>query len=747
MQIDRLSVADLGGGAFSASGRIDTGGRAPRGALALDFETRQTAAIAALVTKFAPKAASPATGLLDRVSHTKLHATLDIADAKADAATVAQLAVTGDFDAMRLDARARMTGDWANPSAADVRVDGTIDAPDGATLIKLLGLDRIVAAGKGPGQFKLLVTGPADRELTIDLRLTGEGLLAQSSLRGRMSIEQGATMSGSLQVPIGRPAAIASGRRGGHCRPLAINLASRVAIAGSRMTFDDIDAKLGGSTVRGRLVVDGVSPRQLDGALEADAIDAAALIARAIGMPAPASNNNAAWAWSSEPFADGALGEFAGQVALKARRLDVLPRLTVREFRATLRLGKDEFTFDDMAGDVAGGRLAGRMSFRAAADGMTARAKISLTGADAATLLPAGARPPVTGSLGLSAEVEGTGLSPVALIGSLQGSGKIALADAQFAGLDPRAFDAVTRAVDQGLAIDAVRISDVVSKALESGQLVVKRAEGTIAVSAGQVRLSNVTAEGKDAALSLAGNLDLTDGSIDARLLLLGSSQAGRRPAGYLHGIEGTGRGAVAQHRRVRADRMAYVAGGRKPGKTIAGDRGRIAATGTAATEPKPKPKSEQAPALPAPVDIRPVPAPGRAPSAGGVSRPAELREQRACRPPRGNTFRAAFVADLRAVVIENEQADRGRQIAVAAIGVDRGHHVRQRQLPAVRDLLQSFPERVFETDAGLVTRNDDRAFDNRRFHRPSPGSIRCRSRSRLAFACWAASSLRRRLG
>ena len=78
-------------------------------------------------------------------------------------------------------------------------------------------------------------------------------------------------------------------------------------------------------------------------------------------MPAPAGNNgNAAWVWSSEPFADGAFGDYAGQIALKARRVDVLPRLTAREFRATLRFGKDEFAFDDMTGDVAGGRLAGQ---------------------------------------------------------------------------------------------------------------------------------------------------------------------------------------------------------------------------------------------------------------------------------------------------------------------------------------------------------------------------------------------------
>ena len=45
------------------------------------------------------------------------------------------------------------------------------------------------------------------------------------------------------------------------------------------------------------------------------------------------------------------------------------------------------------------------------------------------------------------------------------------------------------------------------------------------------MRLSDVTATGKDAALSLAGNLDLTDGSIDARLVLSGSGEAaGTRP-------------------------------------------------------------------------------------------------------------------------------------------------------------------------------------------------------------------------
>jgi large subunit ribosomal protein L24 len=119
----------------------------------------------------------------------------------------------------------------------------------------------------------------------------------------------------------------------------------------------------------------------------------------------------------------------------------------------------------------------------------------------------------------------------VALVGSLKGSGKITLSDAQLAGLDPRAFDAVTRAIDQGLSIDAERISDVVSKALQSGRLPIKRAQGEVTIAAGQVRLTEFSADSAQARLSLEGSLDLIDGSVEARLVLSGLSEAaGSRP-------------------------------------------------------------------------------------------------------------------------------------------------------------------------------------------------------------------------
>ena len=602
--IDRLSVGDLGGARFSASGRVDTTGHAPRGSLVVDFESGQTAAVAALVDKFAPGAAKPAGDLLARVRNAKLHATFDIADDSKAGVTVAQAGISGALDATTVALKAKMSGDWDRPEAAYLKVDGSLTAPDGAKLIALVGLDRYLAAGEGAGEFKLLIAGRGDKDQQIDLSLHTGALQALSIGHGHIALDKGLRMTSRLEVtkadlrPL-RPAGTADS-----ATPLPLTLATRVAIADRAINFDDIDARLGDTTLHGKLAVDG---QKLSGALDADRLDAAPLIAAAIGMPGSGRTGGTAWSWSSEPFAGGVLGNYTGEIALKARQAALLPTLTVREFRATLHLEPNEFAADAISGTLAGGRLTGALSFQSGPDGLKTHAAVSLAGANAASVLPSGARPPLGGTLDLSAELDGAGLSPVALIGSLQGSGKIALSDGQIAGLDPRAFDAVTRAVDQGLPIDATRIADAVSKALDSGDLAVKRIDGTLAVSAGQIRLGKVAADGKDAALSLSGDLDLTDGSLDARLILSGVDRAaGARPDIFM-----ALKGPLTDPKR-NIDVSALT--GWLTLRAVENQARQIREMENAQrqTPPAPKPKSELAPTLPAPVEIKRLPDPTR---------------------------------------------------------------------------------------------------------------------------------------
>src|SRR5215475_7969121 len=59
--------------------------------------------------------------------------------------------------------------------------------------------------------------------------------------------------------------------------------------------------------------------------------------------------------------------------------------------------------------------------------------------------------------------------------------------------------------------------------------------------------------------------------------------------------------------------------------------------------------------------------------------------------------------------VVEHEQADRRRQIALLAVRVDFANQFGQRHAELLGNLLHTCPERRFETDAGLVAADHDR--------------------------------------
>lgn len=620
LQIDRLSVADLGGAAFSASGRIVTAAPSPQGSIRVDLTAPDITPVLAVLTRFAPETAQALSAAAPAMAPAKLQArlTIDGAGPATQAnGSLAKFGIDGSLGKVRVALNGEAKIDAIALSAGDIRFDGKLNADDGRLLVAMLGLDRVVTVAAGPGALTLNASGPLRGELRLDTRLTAGGLDANANGTARPFAD---TPTAAFSVAITRANAAPLGAASLSRPALPVAATARIALAGKEITIADILGNIGGTAVRGKLAL--TPPHRLQGDIEADNIDGAGLLAAAIGFPTAATSTDGSWVWSTEPFTDGAFADMTGQVAVKVRRVDLSERLTAREFRATLRLGNDELALDDIAGDVAGGRLTGQMSFRSADDGLKARAKLSLAGADAVSLVPAGARPPVTGALSVSVEVEGSGLSPVALFGSMRGSGEIGLADAQFAGLDPRAFDAVTRAVDMGLPVDAGRITNVVSRALDSGRLSVKRADGAIAVSAGQMRLTDVTAEAKDAALSITGNLDLTDGSIDARLVLSGSSEAaGSRPDIYM-ALKGP---IAAPARSIDVSALngwltlRAVENQAKKLRAIEAARPEVVVTPGSAPPIMPAPifmpapKSDQAPALPAPIDISPLPAPAPA--------------------------------------------------------------------------------------------------------------------------------------
>ena len=354
--------------------------------------------------------------------------------------------------------------------------------------------------------------------------------------------------------------------------PLPLRMKSRVSLAAGAMTLDDIDAKVGGSSVRGRLAVGDAAPRRIDGAIEADVADVPALLGRAIGLQPQTSAKNTAWNWSSEPFGAGLLGKFAGRVTLKVARADVLSQVTARQFNAALRLGKDELSLEDVTAELAGGRLSGGIVFRSGDDGLTSRLKVSLAGADMTTLLAWTTRPAVGGSLDLVADLTGTGLSPVALVGSLKGSVKIVLADGKIAGLDARVFDVITRAVDQGLVVDTGRISDLARKSLPNGQFIFEARGIRVADCLGSARTFRCVSRGQRLRTVRHRNTRSHRRVARYTTYAIGPQRACRTSPKNFRVVERTFDGAHARRRRIGTERMAHATVHRKSDQTTACD-------------------------------------------------------------------------------------------------------------------------------------------------------------------------------
>jgi large subunit ribosomal protein L24 len=353
----------------------------------------------------------------------------------------------------------------------------------------------------------------------IDARLNAGGLAASANGSARLFAAGG--LATALDVTL--QAADASPVRRGSSPPgvlLPVALRAKLNASPSELSLDGLSGAVGGGAVRGNLKL-ATDSRRIAGQIDADAIDVPALLAIFAGMPRVTARDGAPM-WASEPFGESMFSDLTGRVEVIASRVALTPALTARQLRGTLRIEPAEIAFEKIEGVLAGGRASGQLSLRRGTEGLGMRARVSLAGGDAAALLPGEGKAPLTGRVGLQADIEGAGLSPASLIGSLRGVGTITLEDAQIASLDPKAFNAAIRAAEQSVAIDAPRIRDIITTVLDGGRLAVPRLDAAVTINAGQASMGQTTWLGQGADVAISGSADLADASIDARLTLTG---------------------------------------------------------------------------------------------------------------------------------------------------------------------------------------------------------------------------------
>ena len=505
INLRRLVVQGFGGVSFEANGLIAALATSPRGNIKLDLDARDLTGVIALAEKFAPSIADPIRRLAARQQTAKLSINLGMESSSPGAITkrsTLKTLVEGQIGAFRVNIAG---GVAANPAAfaltdlgglasADVRYEGQLDTEDGVTLLAFLGLDRMTSAEKRAGRLKFTVSGPLNGDLRVDGRLTA-GLF---DVNGR----------GSAVVAPDQPAVL---------------------------KFSQLLGTVGGSKVSGKLALTLGAPVRIEGAIETDRLDVPAALALVFGRPLQqmkTSDEGGVAIWSLEPFALST-SNLTGRLDLKVERTVLSEKLSAKKLQGILQFGASKVEFEVLDSELARGRLTGQLSFFSSTEGISALSYFELDGADAVEFIPAEGRPPITGIVSMKSTIEGAGLSPAAFVGSLHGNGSILIEEAEFVGLNPRVFEALTRAADLGIRGDSKQIREFVAALLYNGQLGVRKAQSEITFVGGQARLIGPRVEANGADLSVAATLNLADAALDATLALSGDTTTGvaGRPA------------------------------------------------------------------------------------------------------------------------------------------------------------------------------------------------------------------------
>ena len=131
------------------------------------------------------------------------------------------------------------------------RLDGKLEADDGKIAAGMLGLDRVVAVNAGPGALTLKASGQAGGDMKIDGKLSAGGLEASASGTARLFADtpSAALTCNDHAAPMRRRYVAAYAAR------LPVTFAGNVGLTSQRLALSDINAKVAGAALRGKLAL------------------------------------------------------------------------------------------------------------------------------------------------------------------------------------------------------------------------------------------------------------------------------------------------------------------------------------------------------------------------------------------------------------------------------------------------------------------------------------------------------------
>jgi hypothetical protein len=517
LRIDSLSVADFGGAALTASGRIDNLAKPSGGTLNLDLNVERIDGLVALASLAAPQAADWLRANAARALPAKLEAAVSVEPTPSGGAkSLGRAKLTGTMRGIAVALTGQGLGELADPRHADLHLEGRFQSDDGA-LLTAMGLEGLARENRA-ASLAWSVDGPAASDMAVNAKLSGTGFEARADGKVRVADlglqGKGLAVFSAADVPaLRRPT------------PFPLTARARIAIDGPEIAVTELEGKAGPSNVRGQGKLVLGDPLRIDANLTTDQVEVPAIIASIIGVPPqPGASAN----WPSQPFQPW--GRLAGRIALRAQEAALTPSLRATDVRGTLAITSQDIAFEGLGGSIAGGTLSADLQFHGASGGLSVHSRVSLANANVAALLQGAAPPPLSGRISGKLEMDGTGSNAAALVASLNGSGAVSLEHVQIAGVDPKAIEIASRAFERGTAVTPTRIGDMVGRMMNQGLLDLPWVTAPLSVTGGRIRLGKLMTPPQSNELAATGSFDLMDSTLDARLTVSALSEAGQRP-------------------------------------------------------------------------------------------------------------------------------------------------------------------------------------------------------------------------
>lgn len=503
LELERLSVENLGGATLSATGRADpTGGR-----LAASLEAQRLVELAALARRIAP---GPLAEMFAERAVAFSPARLDFsaeAAARDGGLELRTLRVEGSARGSRINATA-----WPAGDAVELELEAR--STDTPIFLRQFGVESapvsgvpasritVRAAGSASSGFETVVKGDiAGASLGFSGRVRRAGAGFEAEGRGSVGSKD---ISPLLQV-------LALGWPDPHAAAPAEATAGVLAKAG-RVEARALSGALAGVRFHGDVQFapwETGLRRGLTGALDLDRVSLDALSSVILG---PSGASRSVLQWSEAPFAPGLADLPPARIELRIGALDLRGGWEARAATARLDLTPGAMTLDNLSARLGASTVAGRVALRRDKAEASLGLRVTFDG-------PIDLRERMAGRIGATFELAATGRSERALIANLAGAGRVRLSEIVIPKADTQAVDRVVAVVEKDtVAADERTVIPALAREFDRAALSLGEAEFDALVAGGVARLQVARIPAPHADLTLGGAFDLRSGALEQSL-------------------------------------------------------------------------------------------------------------------------------------------------------------------------------------------------------------------------------------